>query len=78
VTPIELLQRSDSEELPFEAKAEERDRRIDEAVHVECVDVLRRGVEVGEREVALQQLTNVLGSRVVNRDLALRHRQERR
>jgi hypothetical protein len=35
-------------------------------------------VEVGEREVALQQLTNVLGSRVVNRDLALRHGQERR
>jgi hypothetical protein len=30
-------------------------------------------VRVGKRKVALQQFANVLGSRIVNRDLALRH-----
>jgi len=37
------------------------------------MDVLGWSVRIGEREVVLQQLENVLGSRVVNRDLALRH-----
>jgi hypothetical protein len=30
-------------------------------------------VRTGERQVTLQQLANVTGSRIVNRDLALRH-----
>ena len=73
VAPIERLQRSDCEELTFEAEAEERDGRIDEAVDVKRMHVLGRAVGIRERKVALQQLAYVLGSRVVDRDLALRH-----
>jgi len=73
VVPVKLLQRSDSEELAVPPEAEERDDRIEETVNVQGVDVLGRGVRMGEREVAPQQLANVLRSRVVHRDLVLRH-----
>lgn len=73
VASIKLLKGSDSEELTFEAEAEEHDSRIEEAIDVKRMDVLGWSVQIGEREVVLQQLENVLGSRVVNRDLALRH-----
>jgi hypothetical protein len=73
VAPIELLQRSDCEELTFKAEAEERDGRIHEAVDVKSMDVLGRAVRMGEPKVALQQLANVFSSRVIDRDLAVRH-----
>ncbi len=63
---VKLRQRCYSEELAVEAKAEEHDGRIYETVHVERMNVLGRAVQVGEREVTLQQLADVLGSRVVN------------
>jgi hypothetical protein len=73
VANIKLLQGRNSEQFAFEAEAEERDGRIVETVHVERLDALRRAARLGERDVALQQFANVFGSRVVNRDLALRH-----
>jgi hypothetical protein len=73
VAPIEALQCSHSEELTVEAEAEERDGDIEETVDVKGVDVLGRAMRIGEREVALQKLTNVLRSRVVNRDLTFGH-----
>ena len=76
MAPVQLLQRSDAQELAVAAEADEHDGRIKEAVDVQCMDVLGQAVRIGERKVALQQLANVLGSRVVNRDLALRHSHE--
>ncbi len=73
MVPVKLLQRADSEERAVPAKAEERDGRIEEAVHVQGMDALGRGVRTGERQVPLQQLANVVGSRVIYRDLTLRH-----
>ena len=73
---IELFQRRHSQKFAVEAKAEERDCGIDEAVHVERMYVLGRAVQIGEREVTLQQLANVLDSRVVDCDLPVRHRHE--
>jgi hypothetical protein len=66
VLRIELFERPDSEELTFEAKAKERNRRIEEAINVEHMDVLGRAVQIGEAEVVLQKLAHILGSRVVN------------
>jgi hypothetical protein len=73
VAPVKLLQRPDAEELTIAAEAEERDGRVEETADVKCMDVFGRAVRIGEREVALQQLADVLGPRVVNRDLPFRH-----
>jgi hypothetical protein len=73
VVPVKLLQCPDAEELTVVAEAEERDGRIEETINVKCMDVLGRAVRIGECEVALEQFVNIVGSRVVNRDLALRH-----
>jgi hypothetical protein len=73
VVAIKPLYCADAKQLTSEAKAEERDGWVDETVHVQCVDILGRTVQIREREVAVQQLANVLGLRVVNRDLALGH-----
>ena len=73
VAPAKLLQRPDTEELTIAAEAEERDGRVEETVDVKCMDVFGRAVRIGEREVALQQFADVLGPRVVNQDLPLRH-----
>src|ERR1700722_463585 len=73
VVRLEMPQRADSEELPLEAEAVERDRRIKEAVRVECVDVLGRCVGPGERQVVFQQGMDVIHPRVVDRFLAVGH-----
>ena len=70
VVPVKLPQRADAEQFAVPAEAEECDGRIKEAVKVQRVHVLRRGVRVRERQVTLQQLANVVGSRVVAGDLA--------
>jgi hypothetical protein len=49
-----LLQRSDAEQLTVEAEAEQRQSRIEESVDVKCMDVLRRAVRIGEREMVLE------------------------
>jgi hypothetical protein len=66
-------QRSDPEELTFDAEAVDRDRRVEEAVEVERTDVLGRCVRPGEREMALQQGADILPPRVVDPDLAFGH-----
>jgi alkyldihydroxyacetonephosphate synthase len=73
VVLIKPLQRAHAEDLTVDAEAEERNGRIDEAVNVKRVHVLGRAMRIGEIEVTLQQFANVLGPRVVNRDLASRH-----
>ena len=73
VALVKLLQGSDSEELTLEAEAEEGDSRIDKTAQVKGMDVLGRAVQVGERQVTLQQFANVRGSWVLDRDLTLRH-----
>jgi hypothetical protein len=70
---VELLQRCNSEKNPVEAEAEERDGGVEETIHVECMDILRRTLGVGELQVALQQCPNVRRAWVVNRDLVIRH-----
>jgi hypothetical protein len=71
---IELLQRTDSEELAIPAEAEEPDSRISQTIDIESVDVLRWAVQTGEAQMPLQQSTNVVSSRVVEGDLAFRQR----
>lgn len=73
MAPIELLQRPDREQLTLDPVAEEGDGRIEETVDVERMHVLGWGVQVGEREVALQESTNIAGARVVYRNLSVRH-----
>jgi hypothetical protein len=68
---IKPFERCHPEKLISEAKAEERNGRIEERVHVKSMDVLRWAVRVGEREMALEQGADAGGSRVVNRDPAL-------
>src|SRR6202034_637069 len=70
VMPFEVPQRANAEELALEAEAVDRDRRIEEAVRVERVDVFGRRVRHGEREMARQQGPDVVGPRVVDLDLA--------
>ncbi len=70
---VKLLQRSDAEQMTIEAEAEEGDGRIEEAVAVERVDILGRALRFREREMPIQQLADIVGSRVVDRDLALWH-----
>jgi hypothetical protein len=72
VVCIERLERADAEEHAVVAEAEERDGGIEESIHVKRMTVLGRAVRVGERQVALEQQADVLGSRVVRRDLTLR------
>lgn len=69
VAAIKPFEGGDPEELIVEAEAEERNGRIEKGVHVKGMDVLRRAVRVGECEMALEQRADVIGSRVVQRDL---------
>ena len=73
VVLAEGQQRPDREQLAATAQAVERHRGVEEAVHVERMDVLRRAVQVGERQVPREQLPDVLGSRVVDGDLVAVH-----
>jgi hypothetical protein len=73
VVRVKLLERAYPEQLSAPTEAEERDGRVEESVDVQGMNVLRRGVRVGEREVPLQKLANVGGSRVINRDLGPVH-----
>src|ERR1022692_2054558 len=75
VTAVQLLQRSDCQELAAPAEAHESDGRIEETVDVQSVHVLGRAVRSGEREVALQQLANVPGA---GRQPRSRHRAQPR
>lgn len=68
-----LLQRSYAEQLPVEAAAEECESRIEQPVGVQCVGVLRRAVRTSEGEVTRQQLANVRGPWIVDRDLRAQH-----
>ena len=47
--------------------------RVEETIHVECMDILRRALGVGELQVVLQQCPNVRRAWVVDRDLVIRH-----
>jgi hypothetical protein len=76
VVRVKLLERADPEQLSAPTEAEERDGRVEEPVEVQGMNVLRRGVRVGELEVPLQKLANVGGSRVINRDLGSVHAKE--
>ncbi|GAA4886198.1 hypothetical protein GCM10023222_51400 [Saccharopolyspora cebuensis] len=73
VVVIELLQRTDGEELAAGAVAPERDRGIQQAVEVQCVDVLGWTVRAGELPVVFQQRAHVGRARVVQRDHGLGH-----
>jgi hypothetical protein len=73
VTLVEPLERRDAKKLTVEAKAEEGDSWIAESLDVKGMDVLGRSVRVGKRQMLLEELANVFGARVVDRDLALRH-----
>ena len=73
VAVVKLLQGPDAEQVTVEAEAEERDGGIEEAVTVERMDVLGRALRPREREMPLQQFADIVGSRVVYRDLAVWH-----
>ncbi len=64
--PVKLLESPDREELPVEPEAVERDRGIEQAIHAQGMHILGRALGIGEREVALKELVNVVSSRVVN------------
>jgi hypothetical protein len=72
---VKLLQRGDAEKRAIEAKTEERDTGIEQAIHVERVYVLRRAVQPSELQMALEQLPDVRRARIVNRDSAFVHGQ---
>ncbi|MEP6598739.1 MAG: hypothetical protein ABJB98_04745 [Actinomycetota bacterium] len=78
MTGIDSLQRPYSKELTVAAQAEQGESRIKKIVDGKGMDILGRAVRIGEREVALYQFANVLGSWVVNRDLAVRHKKNLR
>jgi hypothetical protein len=63
---IEVLERRDSEHFAIDAIAEERHCGVDQRLHVERVDLLGLGVRPCVREMTLQELAHVVGSRVVN------------
>ena len=69
---VELFESGDAEEAAVGAIAEEGHARIEESIHVQCMDVLGQAVRSGEAEVALQQIANVRGQWIVNRYLASR------
>ncbi len=71
--PVQLLERSNGQQVAAAAEAVERDGRIEQAVHIQRVHVLRRLVRSGEAQMALEQRPYVRGVRVVDRDLAVRH-----
>jgi hypothetical protein len=71
--PSPRARRSDCEKLAADAEAVERDGRIEEIVGVKCMDILGLAVRMGELQVALHQPANILGSRIVDRDLGLVH-----
>src|SRR5262245_65505579 len=73
VLRVELLQGADAEEFAVVAEADERDGQVEEALDVERMNVLGWAVRISEREVTLQQAPNVRVTRVVNRDLTVRH-----
>jgi hypothetical protein len=65
----EELQRPDAEHLPIcVTVTEERDRRVDETVHVERERVLRRRLGRREREMPLEQCRHVRLAGIVNGD----------
>src|SRR2546423_3545639 len=68
VIAIELLDRTDTEQLAVHAKAEERDRGVDEPVEVECMNILRRRDSSSEREMLLEERTHVIAPRIVHVD----------
>lgn len=70
---IELLQRPERQQLAAGPKTEQSHRGVKEFSDVKSVDVRGRRVLVGEREVTFEQAANVIRTRVVNRDLTLRH-----
>lgn len=70
---VEPLQRPDSEQLAVGPGTVEGDGGVQQALDSERMDVLRRSVFVGEREVALKKLADVIRPWVIDRDLNIRH-----
>ena len=68
---VEVPQGADREQLAAGTEAEEQDRRVEQALEVERVRVLGRRLRPGEGQVALEQLPDVRGSRIVERDRAV-------
>ena len=68
-----MLERPDSEQLAVRADAEEGDRRIEEPVEVEGVDVVGRRDGPRKGEVLLEERANVVPPRIVDRDHELAH-----
>jgi len=70
---VQVFQRANREQRTVASRAEERDRRVDEPIDVECVHVFWWALRMGEREVSFEQCPHVVSAWIVDRDAQFDH-----
>jgi hypothetical protein len=73
VVVVQALEGPDAQKLTVTTESEKRDVRVKETFEIERMDILGRTDGIGMFKVVPRKLADVLGSGVVDGDLALGH-----